>query len=121
MRSKQYSNLFALSCLIGTVWASVATSKMDGGFYGTYRVSSDCVTPTIQQNITISDSSTFDFTTLGFPEISLTRGMKSTGSVNGKTRVCENTLEEGDVIDDSFLYTCSDDGQYVCNVYFGNL
>lgn len=121
MRTKNGSNLFALICLLGTVWASVATSS-GNSFYGTYWVTSDCVTPTFDSVVTVANSqitSGGDFTTLGFPTNSLTLGISNSGMIGGVNRVCENTLKE-EGLDDSFLYTCSDDGQFTCNIYFSS-
>jgi hypothetical protein len=121
MRIKNGSNLFALACLLGTVWASIATSTANS-FYGVYSVKSDCVTPTVDTVVTISNSqitSGGDYTTLGFPTNSLTLGVSNSGVFNGANRVCENTLKE-EGLDDSFLYTCSDNGQFTCNIYFSS-
>lgn len=122
MRSNKSSNLFALLCLIGTVWTAVATSTSNGT-YGTYNVKSDCVSPVFNQSVTISSSaisfpSGVNFTTLGFPTNSLSVGAVNSGVLNGKTRVCETALSNSNTFNDTFLYSCSDNGAFTCNIYF---
>lgn len=122
MPTKKSSNLFALLCLIGTVWTVVATSQYGGSFYGTYNVKSDCVTPAYMNTVSVSNSaitspSGVNFTTLGFPTNTLVVGQNNLGTSGSVTRVCETTINNNG-INDSFLYTCSDNGQFVCNIYF---
>lgn len=125
MLSNRTTNAVALIALLGTIWTSVATSTADGGFYGTYRVRSDCVAPTFDEDVTvgttnnqITSPSGLDYLDLGFPSNTLKLGDKNSGTMsNGSYRVCENTFKDG-IIDDSFLYSCSDSGSFVCNIYF---
>ncbi|GEM_PF-4008883 len=125
MFSKKFSDVFALVCLIGTVWTVVATSSKDGSFSGTYQVHSDCVSPVLNVQVTVFSSTIqspagYDFTTLGFPTNSLSVGSDNLGTSGGGLRSCKLTNRDG-TIDDSFLYTCSDNGQFACNIYFTSI
>lgn len=122
MRFNFTSNAFALFCLIATVWASLATSSGQS-FSGSYAVKSDCVQPTVDTTVTVVNnqitSGVTDYNSLGFPNNSLSLGASNSGYITGGVlRECENTLKAGESIKDSFLYTCKDDGQFACNVYF---
>lgn len=125
MLSNRTTNFIALAALLGTVWTSVATSTADGGFYGTYRVRSDCVTPTFDQDVTvgttnndITSPSGLTYQQLGFPSNTLKLGDENSGTISGGIyRVCENTFKDG-ILDDSFLYSCRNNNAFVCNIYF---
>lgn len=116
------SNLFALLCLIGSVWTVVATSSGTGRLYGSYRAKSDCVTPVADLNISVSDSSitspaSYSFTDLGFPNATLTIGSPNSGTFNGANRICDLVFRTEFGFTDSYLYSCSDEGQFACNIY----
>ena len=120
--SNSFKNVFALACLVGTSWACLATSTSDGSVYGTYHVKSDCVSPTYDSNVYVSNSaivtpSGTDFTTFGFPNATLNTGSDSTGIVNGLTRVCKIALTSSSTSRTTYLYACTDAGQFVCNIY----
>ena len=120
--SSRFKNALALFCLVGTGWACLATSSNDGSLYGTYHAKSDCVSPTYDNKIYVSASSitspaSTDFMTLGFPTANLNTGSDSTGTVNGVTRVCKIALNASQTLRSTYLYACSDNGQFSCNIY----
>ncbi len=108
---------------MGTVWTVVATSTSKGSLFGTYQVKSDCVVPAIQgltisvSNSTITSPASTTFTTLGFPNSTLTIGESNTGTFGAATRVCEIAFRTEFGLTDSYLYACADNGQFVCNIF----
>lgn len=119
----RFSNLFAIFCLLCTVWTVVATSTSKGSLFGTYQVKSDCVSPVIQgltisvSNSTITSPASTTFTTLGFPNATLIIGEANAGTFGGATRVCEIAFRTELGFTDSYLYACADNGEFVCNIF----
>ncbi|MBK7890446.1 MAG: hypothetical protein IPJ84_06220 [Bdellovibrionales bacterium] len=125
-RSDRSSHLFAVFCLVATSWTVIATSSSGGSLYGTYRAQSDCVSPVVDLTISVVESTvtspvSFTFLNLGLPTSTLNIGQPVTGIVNGVNRVCEIAFTSGYGVGDNYLYTCSDNGQFACNVYLDSL
>lgn len=116
------SHLVAVLVLAATSWTVLATSTADGTLYGTYRAQSDCVNPVQNVTISVADSAitspaSYSFTDLGFPTATLKVGQPNTGVVNGANRSCESVFTSYAGTKDNYLYTCTDNGEFACNIY----
>lgn len=131
MLTRKTSNLFAVGALVAMSWTILATSA-DGTSYGSYSVTSDCVTPVLRStSINVSGNSitsgVADFTALGFPNANMTIGDEVSGVVGGKTRDCKVTFEttghsgvSTDSYDKTRLYSCTDNGVFTCNIFLSS-
>jgi len=122
MRFNRVQEVTSLLALILTLWAVVATSRIQKSLEtGSFTVKSDCVTPAIEakiavQNYQITSPAGWTFLDLGLPVPAIVAGTEMSGTVNGVHRVCAQTF--GDSNSNDFIISCWDDTGYVCNIHF---
>jgi hypothetical protein len=108
-----------------TSWTILATSQVHLSLIsGTLRVQSDCAGAPGTTDVTVSSYQVISpagvsFQDFGFPSTTVTREIE-TGTVSGKQRTCKRTVGD-DVVSDDWVYSCFDDGQFVCNVHMLSL
>lgn len=119
---KRLREVLSLIVLIFTLCAVVATSRSQYSLQtGSFIVASDCVSPAIEVDISITnyqitDPAGWTFTDFGLPQPTLSAGSVISGNYNGVRRVCAQTFGESSAKD--FVFSCWDDGEFVCNVHF---
>lgn len=124
--SMKFSHILKIFVLISTALALGATS-----YYGTIRFSdgtfiidSDCVIPTTQTQITvvagaITAPPATSYTDFGFPQ-TIVNNTTISGTFGLAFRECTRTY--GDSRNSkSWIFTCLDDGVYVCSIVLSNL
>lgn len=118
-------NLIAGLFLLFTVFSILATSSLKRDQYpdaGSHYIISDCVTPTVDATIVISNGTITSpggasFTDYGFPTATLAQTVS--GTVSGATRECTVTYgEDGDNnVENRWLYSCFDNGTFKCSIF----
>ncbi|MBK8202924.1 MAG: hypothetical protein IPK68_11580 [Bdellovibrionales bacterium] len=129
--------LFTAICLLSTSVVTVATSKMrnnDVGYVNEitpeslaqrdYLVNSNCPQSIFQEQITVANArvkypSDLSFFNFGLPSeyVNLTYSNQIVGEVNGVLRSCLRSQQVDQGIS-SIVYTCSENGIFLCEVYF---
>lgn len=110
--------VFALAL---TSWTILATSQVHLSLLsGTVRVQSDCpgapgVTEVTVSSYQVTAPVGLTFQDFGFPT-TFVDGTPNTGTVGAARRNCRRTIGN-DTVSDDWVYTCFDDGQFVCNVH----
>ncbi|MGE0763791.1 MAG: hypothetical protein AB7N80_10980 [Bdellovibrionales bacterium] len=105
--------------LIVTAWACLATSiAQDNVDEGDFYIVSDCASPTSEGTISVSAGQITapggtSYTDFGFPQSTVTLGTANTGVVGGANRSCIDTYSNQN---QSYIFTCSDNGQYACSI-----
>lgn len=111
-------NWLALAFLLFTAWTIIATSSPRSSFSaGTFYIISDCVTPTREEVITltggqISAPASTSFTDFGFPQTTVGIGQ----TVSGGARVCYPTYGDDAQNSDDWIFSCYDNGAYMCTI-----
>lgn len=108
-----------------TLWSVLATSGFrddDHPENGSFYIISDCVTPTAENNVIITNNvitspGGVNLTDFGFPQNTLSQTM--TGTVGAATRECTVTYGESghNYVDNRWLYSCFDNGTFKCSIY----
>jgi hypothetical protein len=107
--------------LVFTSWTILATSQVHMSLVaGTVRVQSDCagtrdVTDVTVLSYQVSAPTGVTFQNFGFPS-DIVRGEPVTGTVGAAQRTCKRTVGD-DLSSDDWVYSCFDDGAFVCNIY----
>lgn len=120
MLFKKLETVFSLFVLLGTTWVVAATSSY---VYetGNYYISSDCVSPIVEEEAVFVKLGTVvappdkAFTDYGLPVDDISDESAISGDVNGQTRVCENTFDPGGS-NHTKIFSCQDDGEFACMV-----
>lgn len=112
-------NLIAFAALLSTLWAVVATSKVNKSVAnGSFRVTSDCVSPirdatvNVANGVIISGNAT-SFTEFGFPS-AVVNGAEIVGTVGLVQRICVPTYSDTD--HQAYIYSCYDNGAPTCTI-----
>lgn len=118
------SAVFLLFTLV-SVLATSSPRDDDHPKSGSHYIISDCVSPTIDATIVISNSAIISpggmsFTDFGFPVATLAQTVS--GTVGGATRECTVTYgESGGSWDsntkDRWLFSCFDNGRFKCSIF----
>ncbi len=114
-------NIFSVAALLSTLWAVVATSN--GGTRtldnGTYKVSSDCVTPVRQGDVIVANfqvigGTATSYTDFGFPSPIVNGTSEVVGTVGAIQRICLPTYSDED--EHAYIYSCYDNGVANCTI-----
>ena len=125
MLFKNYRNAIAIAALGFTAWASLATSSPTKSIDNNdLYVISDCVSPTFERQVRSAGGSLIsgvDYTQIGFPTSTVHLGADSYGiTSNGVTnvsRLCTETYgNNGTGGDGKYIYSCLDNGEFVCSI-----
>lgn len=115
-------NLLCLLALAGTFVVSVATSiKQTSYTYGVFWINSDCVTPSVEEKITVefaqvTSPSGTTFLDYGLPtETIVSDESDMTGLVDGETRTCKKTFGDFGANGEA-VYTCFERDTYRCTI-----
>lgn len=114
--------------LLVTAWASLATSSRTNSIdNGDLYVISDCVNPVFEQTVKAVGgtlTSGVDYTQIGFPTSTVHLGQDSSGPHNNGaatvSRTCSQSYGKDSGGDGKFIYSCSDDGAFVCSIVIIN-
>ena len=126
MRFKNWcKNILAAAFLGFTLFSVLATSQLrddDKPASGQNYVISDCVTPVLENVVTIANNVVVapggvSFTDFGFPSATIAQTM--TGTVGAVQRECTVTYGEGGLngVKNRWVYSCFDNGTFKCTIY----
>jgi hypothetical protein len=116
------TNLVSVAALLATLWAVLATSTPRDSFrYGTYHVTSDCVSPMIEEDIEVDNMEIISppgrtFGDFGFPQNQIALDATISGEMNGVSRSCTRTYGSVDDDHSEYVYNCFDDGTLACTI-----
>lgn len=120
-------NSFWVILLLSTAWSILATSGPWNDLeYGSYHEASDCVQPPLEHDVVLSAGQItlpggVSHTDFGFPNATVQQGQVNAGTVGSVYRECRTTYSSGESPtddDNSFVFSCFDNGTYSCSIVF---